>query len=513
MENTRILVVEDEAIVAKDIEGSLKNLGYAVCGRVYTGEEAIQKVTETQPDLVLMDILLKGDMDGIETAQQIRTRFNIPVVYLTAHADEKTLRRAKMTQPYGYLTKPFEEKELYTATEVGLYKHKMESELREKEQWLATIVESIAEAVIVTDRQGLVTFMNFVAETLTGWKQEEALGKSFTEIFNIKCDETHDSIDDPIAEVIQKDVVLGLTESVVLSAKDGREIPISYAASPLKDDRENIIGAVLVCSDVTEYEQAERGLNEAHKELKEVQEELIQSEKLAALGSFASGIAHAVKNPLGIILGGTEFLERKLSKSPSKPDRDTKTAIEKVKESVFRADSAIQGLLRFASQSELRIERTKVDDLINETLSLLKYRAPLKKIEIRTEFPKEVIQVEVDRSQMQQVLLNLLMNAVEAMPEGGEITVKSYKTVLSKFSLEKAVCVIEIIDTGVGIPEDNLSRLFEPFFTTKNDTKGTGLGLCMAKMILESHKGNLIIESEHNKGTNAKVILTQSESI
>ncbi len=112
MENTRILVVEDEAIVAKDIEGSLKNLGYAVCGRVYTGEEAIQKVTETQPDLVLMDILLKGDMDGIETAQQIRTRFNIPVVYLTAHADEKTLRRAKMTQPYGYLTKPFEEKEL-----------------------------------------------------------------------------------------------------------------------------------------------------------------------------------------------------------------------------------------------------------------------------------------------------------------------------------------------------------------------------------------------------------------
>jgi len=130
-----ILVVEDENIVAKDIEHRLKALGYNVSALASSGEEALQKARDACPDLVLMDIRLKGAMDGVDTAEELRRQFNVPVVYLTAYADANTLQRAKVTQPFGYILKPFEERELYTCIEVALYKHQMERRLKESEQW------------------------------------------------------------------------------------------------------------------------------------------------------------------------------------------------------------------------------------------------------------------------------------------------------------------------------------------------------------------------------------------
>ena len=131
MENAQILVVEDENIVALEIQSRLEGLGYVVLAIASSGEEAIQKAEETNPDLVLMDIKLKGDMDGIEAAEEIRTRFNLPVVYLTAYAEENTLQRAKITAPYGYILKPFEERELHANIEIAIYKHQMEQKVKE----------------------------------------------------------------------------------------------------------------------------------------------------------------------------------------------------------------------------------------------------------------------------------------------------------------------------------------------------------------------------------------------
>jgi PAS domain S-box len=175
---TKILIVEDEGLVAKNIQSRLKRLGYAIVALASSGEEAIRKAEETHPDLVLMDIILEGDMDGVEAAKQIYSRFNIPVVYLTAYADDDTLRRAKITQPFGYILKPFEAKELHSVIEIALHKHKTVRKLEESERWLATTLKSIGDtvAVIVADTNGLITFMNPVAETLTGWKQKNALG-------------------------------------------------------------------------------------------------------------------------------------------------------------------------------------------------------------------------------------------------------------------------------------------------------------------------------------------------
>ena len=190
MAQTQILVVEDEAIVAEDIRSSLLNMGYSVPATVTSGKEAIRKAGENNPDLVLMDIMLKGEMDGIETAEEMRSRFNIPVVYLTAYSDKNTLERAKITEPFGYIIKPFKERELSINIEIALFKHKMEKKLKESREWFTTTLKSTSDAVIATDSDGCVKFMNPAARSLTGWAG--AQGKPLKEVFNIiseKADE------------------------------------------------------------------------------------------------------------------------------------------------------------------------------------------------------------------------------------------------------------------------------------------------------------------------------------
>jgi PAS domain S-box-containing protein len=251
---TKILVVEDENIVAKDIQNTLKALGYTVTAVVASGEEAIQKAEETQPDLVLMDIMLKGYQDGVEAARQIFARFNIPVVYLTAYTDETTLQRAKVAEPYGYILKPFEERELHIAIEMGIYKHKMAKKLKEREQWLATILRSINDAVIVTDDKSLITFINPVAEMLTGWKQKDALGKNLAEVFKIASAENRTA-----AQPASRNG--DAANYSLLVASDGREIPIDDSAAPIRDENGDLTGAVLVFRDISARQQAEAELH------------------------------------------------------------------------------------------------------------------------------------------------------------------------------------------------------------------------------------------------------------
>jgi two-component system response regulator LytT len=142
MSKTNILIVEDESIVAKDIQHSLKKIGYTVVATCSTGEEAIRTTEELKPDLVLMDIMLKGDMSGIEAAAQIREKYNIPVIYLTAYADESTLNKAKVSEPYGYIIKPFKEIDLHTSIEMAIYKHEKEADVKKERDFLYSIVEN-----------------------------------------------------------------------------------------------------------------------------------------------------------------------------------------------------------------------------------------------------------------------------------------------------------------------------------------------------------------------------------
>jgi PAS domain S-box-containing protein len=260
MTNVQVLVVEDESTIAVTIQDTLKRFGYSVPAIVCSGEEAIKKVAEMQLDLVLMDIRLEGSMDGVEAAEHIRSDFNVPVVYLTAYMDDSTVHRAMITEPFGFILKPFEPRELHTAIELALYKHRMEMRLKESEQLLATILENIDEAVISIDADGCINFINTAAEKLTGCEQKDVIGQHLTKVLHILNEQKQPINRRSIINMLRSGIVVNFTKYTRLIAKDGSELLIESSATPIKDNKGYITGAVLVLRDITERKQAEEGL-------------------------------------------------------------------------------------------------------------------------------------------------------------------------------------------------------------------------------------------------------------
>jgi len=260
MKQTRILIVEDEAIVSLDVQDRLRELGYEVTGVADRGDAALVMVASTRPDLVLMDIRLKGGMDGIAAAEEIRRHWHIPVIYLTAFSDDNTLQRAKVSEPFGYIIKPFEDREIQSAIEMALYKHQAEVRLRESERRYATTLTSIGDGVIATDSLGGVTFMNPVAETLTGWSLAEARGRPLVDVFKIVNEQTRLAVEDPVAKVLSEGKAVGLANHTILIGRNGSEIPIDDCASPILDDPGQITGTVLVFQNVSERRRKEAEL-------------------------------------------------------------------------------------------------------------------------------------------------------------------------------------------------------------------------------------------------------------
>ncbi len=305
MSSVRILVVEDESIVAMDIKHRLESLDYEVSEIASSGEEAVEKAGETSPDLILMDIVLKGEMDGIDAAQIIKDRFDIPIVYLTAYSDDKTLKRAKITGPFGYIIKPFEDQELHSAIEVALYKHIMESKLKENEKWLYTTLESIGEAVITGDKNGNITFMNPVAQKITGWTLEESLGKPLKNVFKIINEETGSPIE--INNLLQENSSTYQLDRSLLITRQGLKIPVNDTCSPIIDEKGNINGVVLVFQDIRERRKAEK---EREQLLKESARSELFSFLLSAVPVFASNIPPQIRNNIAKSFG--DRLERNI---------------------------------------------------------------------------------------------------------------------------------------------------------------------------------------------------------
>jgi len=256
MARARILVAEDERIVAEHIRDILQSLGWAVSDIVSSGEEAISKAAETHPDLVLMDIMLDGKMDGVDAAQAIRTRFDIPVVYLTAYADHDTLQRAKLTNPYGYILKPFEERDLHAAVEIALHKHQIDSRLSRREWWLSSTLRSIGDAVIAVDNDERVTYMNPAALDLTDRQLQEVQGKPLGHVLSISREEQGASSENPIRSMLRQGVVVALADHRAVITETGTHVGIDGSGGPIRDETGNIIGAVVVFRTVTQPEPA-----------------------------------------------------------------------------------------------------------------------------------------------------------------------------------------------------------------------------------------------------------------
>lgn len=252
MSDKRIMLVEDEAIVAMDIEEGLKRIGYRVVGSFARGEDAVESVKSLKPDLVLMDITLAGEIDGIRTATLIRQMHDVPVVYLTAHSDENTLTRALDALPLGYLVKPFSEVDLRTTIEVSLKKHESDRQSREMAQWFGRATSIIGGAIILTDAHGIIQHMNSLAEVMTGWDKTEATGRPITEILVLKHQDT-----EPVEQRFHLSESEG--EFVVPSAacvlldRDESETAIELAVLPMADPDERLRHVIFSFQEWTEH--------------------------------------------------------------------------------------------------------------------------------------------------------------------------------------------------------------------------------------------------------------------
>jgi PAS domain S-box-containing protein len=277
MTDTKILVVEDESIVANDILNMLLTLKYKVTGVVQTASEAIENSRKEKPHLVLMDIMLQGKKTGITAAEIIYTKLNIPIIYLTSYTDETTLDSAKKTEPFGYLLKPFEERELKTTIEIALYKFKMEMKLKNRERFLTTILDSIDEGVIATDKEGAVSFINPYAEELLGCKQKYILKQTLQQVFAIKNEKTGKKLSLPIEKIL-KGENFKLTKEVVLDKNNkSGEIFIHQNISPTRNEAGKITGIVLAFSDISRIKIAEKNLKESWEKQKRAMEGTVEA--------------------------------------------------------------------------------------------------------------------------------------------------------------------------------------------------------------------------------------------
>ena len=470
MTSARILIVEDENIVTMELKARLQALGHSIAAVASSGEEAIARAAETRPDLALMDIRLKGSIDGVEAAEQIRTLFDVPVVFLTAYSDDATLERVKATEPFGYLVKPFEERELHSTIDMALYKHVIERRLKEQKRWLAAILTSIGDAVIATDRQEAVEFMNPVAEALTGWSQAMAFGRPSAEILTL-VDETYAPVASPIRQALQTGTAADSGDGTLLLARNGTEFPVDYNAAPLRDEGGEVTGAVLVLRSTAER--------------KRMQQELLRSERLAAIGHFAASLAHEINNPLqAIALSMALVLNEKLG------EVERKERLEAVRGEVRRLMCITRSVLGFVQNSPAKRQRIAVDEVVRHALTLTGKQLEHSRIEAGTDLPDSLPPVDASRDQLLQVLFNLIINAAEAMPDGGKLT-------LSAQSSEGQVKVI-VRDTGPGLSPSALADAFRPFHTTK--TGGTGLGLSISYSIIRQHGGTITADNAPEGG-------------
>ena len=618
-----ILIVEDESIVARDIQECLLSFGYKVTGVVSSGEEAIKAVTAERPDLVLMDIVLNGNVDGIDAAHEIRTRFGVPVVYLTAYADDKTLERAKVTEPFGYIVKPFDERELHSTVEIALYKAKSEKKLKESEIWFSTTLKSLGDGVIATDPEGEVVFLNHAAEGITGWRQQDAVGRPMHEIFHIINEHTRQRVENPVAKVLHEGRVVGLANHTILITRQGTEVPIDDSAAPIRDDKGNLLGIVMVFREIIKRKKAEKALaaekellsvtlrsigdglittdtrgrvmlvnekaeqlcgwrqdealdkpvNEIFKIVNEknrrelenpveivlrtgsttplinntllisrdgteriiaekgapirdlddtvvgvvlifrditperrMEEELEKARKIKSLGILAGGIAHDFNNILTAVIGNIS-----LAKANASPETKYYECLGNAEKAGLRARDLTQQLITFSKGGAPLMRSASIEEIIRDTAQFVLQGA---NVSSSFSFADDLWLCEIDEGQVSQVISNLVINANQAMSEGGVISIAAENMTVGKganLPLKQGKYVkITVADHGEGISPENLPKIFDPYFSTKQ--AGSGIGLATSYSIIRRHRGLVTVESVLGDGTTFYIYLPASDA-
>jgi PAS domain S-box-containing protein len=570
-----ILIVEDSAMQAKRLRLLLEEHGYRV-SVAHNGKEGIDMVRQYSGWTMIVSDIIMPVMDGYEMCRTIKrdeSLRHIPIILLTSLSNPEDVFLGLESGADSYISKPYEGKALLSRIEsiiegthktrpdnpgdplevfLGAKKYLIESNRRqilnlllstyqdavdqnhnlremrtklvmlneqlqklvaertnqleteieerkriegtlasEKER-LSVTLRSIGDAVITTNTEGRIILMNRAAEELIGWPQDEAIGKTLTSVVNLIKTKTRESGETVVENILKSGGLFGPGDQTTLQSKSGSEHIVSVSGTPIFDQKNTIIGMVLVFRDITES--------------KRIEEELIKAQKLESLGVLAGGIAHDFNNLLTAILGNVN-----LARMYAKPGDKVTVRLEEAEKASVRAKDLTQQLLTFSKGGAPVKKTASIADVLRDSA-----RFALRGSNVRCEFsiPDDLWPVEIDEGQISQVIHNLIINAYQAMPDGGAIRVSAENVLLGPdhdlsltLNLGKYVS-LSVEDEGHGIPQHLVSKIFDPYFTTK--TKGSGLGLATSYSILKNHDGTITVESEVGKGSTFRIYLPVS---
>jgi signal transduction histidine kinase len=482
MDTPRLMVVEDEAVVRSDLVFCLESFGYRVVAEASRGGEAVERAGATRPDLVLMDVRLDGEPDGIRAAEEITARWPIPVVFLTAHSDPATLERAKGVGPYGFIVKPFHENTLRAAVEMALQRFRLDRKLRADEAWLEAVLGAAGEALVAVDREGRIAYRSPAAAALFG----EDSGTV--------------PIDRPARQLRLLDpeslspltVVAGLEGPALLDRESGTPLPVVVSVTPIGRSSGGAFGLLVTLRDVGERHRLAEGLR--------------QVQKLEAIGRLAGGIAHDFNNLLTAILGHCDEAAATCPRGPA-----TEHLLQ-ARRAADRAGTLTRQLLAFGRKNTLAEEVIATNALVSRAAGLL---APMlgERIRLQVVPGPDDPHVKADASLVEQALVTLAANARDAMPEGGTLTLAVSAGEGPPGSAPVSFVRISVADTGVGVSEGARQHLFEPYFTTKGRGRGTGLGLASVYGIISQHGGHVTVESQLSVGTRFNLYLPRVTAV
>jgi len=349
--------------------------------------------------------------------------------------------------------------------------------LNEMKVYTSKLLETMDNAVISVDNNGNIKTFNRKSEEIFGKKKEEVLNKDCQEVLNLNIN----------GKCLLKECLLekkNITQEIILEEKGLKKKILDLNTSFLADESGEITGVVAVIRDVTE--------------IKDLNEEVARHKRLAALGKLSAGIAHEIRNPLSSIRGLAQFVYNSFSKTDER-----KEDLNAIIQEVDRLNKLVVQVLDFAKLKKPNLTRFSLNDLIRKIIELFKLETKDKQIEFSLELSLDISKIQADEDQVRQILMNVIINAIQAIPKKGEIKIKTEKTLLQG---EPAIKLI-IKDSGIGISERDFTQIFDPFFSTKD--KGSGLGLSIVYKLIEAHQGEIKVESKEAKGTKFVIFLPQ----
>jgi PAS domain S-box-containing protein len=506
-----ILIVDDDPKTLLAMEALLSGPGRATFTAA-SGQEALRWLLRKDFSVILMDVRMP-DMDGFETADLIRNSErlrHIPIIFLSAiDTLEADVYRGAAKGAVDYLFKPVVPEVLKAKVSVFVDLFHINERLKLKaiqqsEERFRLLVESMQDyAIFMLDPEGRVTSWNTGAERIERFRHEEIIGEQLARFYTPEDQANH------LPEhALRYAAIKGRSEQEGWRVrKDGARFWANTIVSGLLDERRNLVGFSVVMRDLTERKQVEEILRESEaklrKQAQELEQQLIASGRLVSLGVVTASMAHEFNNPLGIVMGFTQELL-----SEANPESRSYQALKIIDEETRRCQRIIQELLQFARPRNADLCPTDVKQAIDKTVNMVTNRLYKQKIELNALIDKDLPLISADPQQLEQVLVNLFLNAIDAMPNGGNLTVEAR---LKEVDGDARAVAITVIDNGNGIDETDLGKIFQPFFSAKKG-KGIGLGLSICNRIIENHGGKISVESKPGKGTSFRIHLPLEQS-